>query len=149
MELFYQFLGWLGILSPMVLGAVGSIYGCQIAGQAAIGAMSEAEGGYGKFVAVSAMPSSQVIYGIVIMFSLNRGIHPETVVGLFLLGLISGLALMLSGIKQGVCCASAINAAKSKPEIFALSTGPAAIVEGFSVFTFVFTLIMIESLIGG
>ena len=32
-------LGWAGIYAPMALGAIGSIIGCAIAGQAAIGAM--------------------------------------------------------------------------------------------------------------
>ncbi len=146
---FYKFIGWVGIISPLILGAIGSIYGCAAAGQAAIGAMLDTESGHGKYVAVSAMPSSQVIYGIVIMFSLNREITPETSVGMFVIGTLSGIALLLSGYKQGVCCATAINASKNKPEIFALATGPAAIVEGFAVFAFVFALVLTESLFGG
>ena len=31
-------LGWIGLYAPMALGAVGSIMGCAVAGQAAIGA---------------------------------------------------------------------------------------------------------------
>ncbi|MEN8261417.1 MAG: V-type ATP synthase subunit K, partial [Pseudomonadota bacterium] len=54
----------------------------------------------------------------------------------------AGLALMFSAIFQGQCCASAINAAKIKPEIFGLSLAPAAIVEGFAVFAFVFALVV-------
>jgi V/A-type H+/Na+-transporting ATPase subunit K len=45
-------LGWLGLYAPMALGAVGSIIGCAIAGQAAIGAMMETEGGHGKYLSV-------------------------------------------------------------------------------------------------
>ena len=58
------------------------------------------------------------------------------------MGLLAGLALMISGFYQGSCCASAINASKSKPEIFGLSAAPAAIVEGFAVFAFVFALVI-------
>ena len=43
---------------------------------------------------------------------------------------------------QGACCASAINVSKSKPEVFGLSIAPAAIVEGFAVFAFVFALVV-------
>jgi V/A-type H+-transporting ATPase subunit K len=46
-------LGWVGIYGVMALGAIGSIIGCAVAGQAAIGAMQDIEGGYGKFVGVS------------------------------------------------------------------------------------------------
>ena len=142
-------LGWTGIFMPMALGAIGSIYGCAIAGQAAIGAMLDAESGYGKFVGISAMPSSQAIYGIVIMFSLNQDYDSSQAIGMFVIGVLSGIALLLSGIKQGVCCASAVSAAKDKPQIFGLSIAPAAIVEGFAVFAFVFALVMGATLFGG
>lgn len=139
---FILVLGWFGLYAPMVLGAVGSIVGCYISGQAAIGAMLDSESGYGRYVGVSAMPSSQVIYGIVVMLTLNRPITPETALGLFVIGLMSGIALMLSAIYQGQCCASAIYAAKTKPEIIGLVVAPAAFVEGFAVFTFIFALVI-------
>jgi V/A-type H+-transporting ATPase subunit K len=135
-------LGWIGLYGSMSLGALGSIIGCATAGQAAIGAMLETESGYGRYVGISAMPSSQIIYGIVIMFTLNKPMNPEVAPGIFGIGILSGLALMFSAIRQGQCCASSINASKSKPEIFGLSLAPAAIVEGFAVFAFIFALII-------
>ncbi|MGR9044956.1 MAG: ATP synthase subunit C [Gammaproteobacteria bacterium] len=143
MSEFIVVLGWLGLYAPMALGAVGSIIGCAVAGQAAIGAMLDTESGFGRYVGVSAMPSSQVIYGIVIMFTLNRPITAEVSAGIFAVGVLSGLALMFSAIYQGQCCASAIHASKAKPEIFGLSVAPAAIVEGFAVFAFIFALVII------
>jgi len=134
--------GWFGLYAPMALGAVGSIIGCAIAGQAAIGAMLDTESGYGRYVGVSAMPSSQVIYGIVMMFTLNRTITIENSPGIFGVGVLCGIALMFSAIYQGQCCASAIHASKAKPEIFGLSVAPAAIVEGFAVFAFIFALVI-------
>ncbi len=135
-------LGWAGLYGPMALGAIGSAIGCAVAGQAAIGAMIETETGHGRYVGISAMPSSQVIYGIVVMFTLNRAITVEAAAGMFGIGVFAGLALMFSAIHQGRCCASAINAAKIKPDIFGLSLAPAAIVEGFAVFAFVFALVI-------
>ena len=135
-------LGWIGLYAPMALGAVGSIIGCSIAGQAAIGAMLDTETGHGRYIGVSAMPSSQVIFGIVVMFTLNRPVNIDNAAGLFAVGVLSGLALMLSGIYQGQCCAAAIHASKAKPEIFGLSIVPAAIVEGFAVFAFIFALVI-------
>jgi len=64
-------LGWVGIYSPM-----------------AIGAMLETEGGYGRFVGLSAFPSSMVIYGIVMMFTLNREVTPENAGALFGIGFL-------------------------------------------------------------
>ena len=135
-------LGWVGIYAPMAIGAVGSSIGCGIAGQAAIGAMLETEGGYGRYIGVSAMPSTFVIYGIVVMFTLNREVTPENAGALFGIGLFAGLAMLYSGIWQGRACASAVNASKEKPEIFGLSLAPAAIIEGFAVFAFVFALVI-------
>jgi V/A-type H+-transporting ATPase subunit K len=135
-------LAWAGIFSPLAMGALGSIVGCTIAGQAAIGAMLEAETGYARFIGVSVMPASQTIYGIVATFTLNRAVTADTAGGLMGLGFLAGLVLAYSAIRQGHCCASAIQATKIKPEIFGLSLAPAAVVEGFAVFTFVFLLVL-------
>ena len=135
-------LGWVGIFAPVALGAVASAIGCAIAGQASIGAMTETDGGYGRFVGISAFPSTFVIYGIVIMFTLNREVTPDNAGGLFGVGFLAGIALLYCGIWQGRACAAAINASKEKPEIFGLSLAPAAIIEGFGVFAFVFALVI-------
>ncbi|GFO82563.1 ATP synthase subunit C [Methyloceanibacter sp.] len=135
-------LGWLGVFAPVGFGALGSAIGVAIAGQAAIGAMQETESGYGRFVGVAAIPSSNVIYGIVVMFSLLRDITPSNGGALFGIGAVVAAALLYIGIWQGRACASAIAASKNKPEIFGLALAPAAIVEGFAVFTFVFALVL-------
>ena len=100
MESYALTLGWIGIFAPLALGAIGSIVGCTRAGQAACGAMLETESGHGRFVGVSAMPSSQTIYGIVVMLTLNREVTLDVVPGLFAIGVLTGLALMLSGFQQ-------------------------------------------------
>ena len=148
-EDFIYLMGWIGMYAPMALGAIGSTIGCAIPGQTACGAMLDVESG---FVGVSAMPSSQTIYGIVVMFSLQNAatvadteqvvLNAQNAYGIFAIGVLVGLALLLSGLFQGRCCAASINASKSKPEIFGLSVAPAGIVEGFAVFAFVFALVL-------
>jgi len=135
-------LGWIGIYSPVALAAIGSALGCTRAGKAACGAMLEVDGGYGRYVGVSVLPSTMVIYGIVVMFTLNRPVGPESSPGLFGVGVLAGVALLITALLQGECCAAAINASKGKPEIFGISVTPAAIVEGFAVFAFVFALVV-------
>ena len=142
METFILLLGWIGIYIPVALAGVGSAVGCTRAGKAACGALMEVDGGYGRYIGLSVLPSSIVIYGIVIMFTLNRPVAVETAPGLFGVGALIGVALLFIGIVQGECCAAAINASKGKPAIFGLSVTPAAIVEGFAVFAFVFALIV-------
>jgi V/A-type H+-transporting ATPase subunit K len=135
-------LGWTGIYGAMALAALGSIVGCTRAGQAACGAMLETESGHGRFVGVAAMPASQTIYGIVVMLALNRTVTAENAPALFAIGVLAGVVLGLSAYFQGLACASAIDAAKSKTEIFGLAVAPAAIVEGFAVFAFAFALLL-------
>ncbi|NCC21960.1 MAG: ATP synthase subunit C [Alphaproteobacteria bacterium] len=142
MDSIMMILGWTGIFGPMALGAIGSIIGCSIAGHAAIGALSDVDGGYGRFMGLAAMASSQTIYGIVVMFTLNREVTPENAPALFAIGMLTAVALLLSAMRQGQCCAAAINVAKNKPEVFGISVAPAAIVEGFAVFAFIFALVI-------
>lgn len=132
---------WIGIYGAMVFAALGSIIGCTRAGQAACGAMLDTEGRYGRYVGVAAMPSSQTIYGVVIMLALNRPITAANAPALFAIGTLAGLAQGVSAVYQGYCCVAAINAGKNKPEIFGLSIAPAAMVEGFAVFVLAFALL--------
>ncbi len=148
MDLVMEFLGWAGIFAPLALGAIGSMVGCMTAGQAACGALLEVERGYGRYIGLTALPSSQTIYGIVVMFALNRPVTAENAAGLAAIGFLTGLGLMMSASSQGKALASAITASKAKPEVFGLSIAPAAIVEGFAVFVFVFALVLAGGLAG-
>jgi V/A-type H+-transporting ATPase subunit K len=142
MELTVLTMGWIGLYAPLVLGAIGSMIGCLRGGMAACGAMLEVERGFGRFVGVAAMPSSQTIYGIVVTMALPAGITAANSPGIFVLGTLSGLALLISSLTQGTACAASINASKSKPEVFGISLAPAALIEGFAVFAFVFALVL-------
>ena len=142
MDVYVLLMGWIGIYGPVALALIGSSIGCTRAGKAACGAILEVDGGYGRYIGLSVLPSSIGIYGIVIMFTLNRPVKPEVAPGLFAVGGLVGIALLFIGVLQGECCAAAINASKGKPSIFGLSITPAAIVEGLAVFAFVFALIV-------
>jgi len=76
---------------------------------------------------------------------LSRKVTVANAPGLFAIGVLVGLALMISAIYQGYCCASAISVSKSKTEVFGISIAPAAVVEGFAVFAFVFALVLARS----
>ena len=106
-------LGWVGLYASLALAAIGSMIGCMRAGMAACGAMLEVERGFGRFVGVAAMPSSQTIYGIVVTMALPKALTVANSPGIFALGVLSGLALMVSAIAQGSACAASINASKA------------------------------------
>src|SRR5258706_12885333 len=110
-------LGWSGIYGPVALAAIGSAIGCTRAGKAACGSLMEVDGGYGRYIGLSVLPSSIAIYGIVIMFALNRPVVAANAIALFSVGTLVAVALLFIAILQGECCAAAINASKDKPPI--------------------------------
>lgn len=126
------------------LSAIGSSIGCGIAGMASHAVMSRVEEGHGKFIGMAAAPSSQVIYGFILMLLMSRAIHdgslsPMSGIGI---GLSSGLAIMMSAIYQGKVAATGIQASAKQPAIFGKCFAAVGIVESFALFAFVFALLI-------
>lgn len=128
------------------IGCLGSSIGCGIAGMASHAVMTRVEEGHGKFIALSAMPSSQSIYAFILMILMRDSIRAGTLsaasgIGI---GLSIGLALMFSSIYQGKCAATAIQALAKQPAIFGKAFAALGIVESFALFAFVFALLIIS-----
>jgi len=92
------------------------------------------------------MPSSQSIYGLVLMILMSaqikaNALQPLPAVGI---GLFVGLAIMISAIYQGMCAASGIQAVAKQPSVFGKCMAALGIVESFSLFAFVFGYILIR-----
>lgn len=138
----------LGMIGPgIVLGlaCIGSAIGCGIAGMASHGVMTRVEEGHGKFIGMSAMPSSQSIYGFVLMIVMRGNIQAGSLPPLSAVGisLFIGLAIMISAIYQGKCAATAIQASAKQPALFGKCFAALGIVESFALFAFVFALLII------
>lgn len=126
------------------LSCIGSGIGCAIAGAASHAVMSRVEEGHGKFIGMAAAPSSQAIYGFLLMllmsFAIKDGsLSPMSGVGI---GLASGLAIMISGIFQGKVCATGIQASAKQPAVFGKCFAAIGIVESTALFAFVFALLI-------
>lgn len=139
---FYTMLGYAGCACAVGLPAMGSSIGCGIAGAASHGVMAKVEEGHGKFIGISAAPSSQTIYGIVLMFVMLGKIKGGAGLGLLGIGLFCGLGIMISAIYQGKVAATAILASSKKPEIFGKCFAAVGITESFALFAMVFGLII-------
>lgn len=128
------------------LGCLGSSIGCGIAGMASHGVMTRVDEGHGKFIGLSAVPSSQSIYGFVLMILMRNSIRAGTLSGMsgIGIGLFVGLAIMASSIYQGKCAATAIQASAKQPAIFGKCFAALGIVESFALFAFVFALLIIS-----
>ena len=127
------------------LGCLGSAVGCGIAGMASHGVMTHVDEGHGKFVGLSAVPSSQSIYGFVLMILMKNSILAGTLAPMSGVGiaLFAGLAIMTSAIYQGKVAATAIQASAKQPGIFGKCAAAVGIVESFALFAFVFALLII------
>ncbi len=128
------------------LGCIGSSIGCGIAGMASHAVMSRVEENHGTFIGMSAVAASQSIYGFVLMILMKSSIVAGTLSPLsgIGIGLASGLALMISSIYQGMCAASGIQASAKQPAIIGKCFAALGIVESFSLFAFVFALLLIS-----
>ncbi len=124
------------------LGCTGSAIGCGIAGMASHGAMTRVEEGHGKFIALSAAPSTQSILGFVLMV-IMKGSSIDAMSGIGI-GLFVGLALLVSAIYQGRCAATAIQATAKQPATFGKCFLAIGIVESFAIFAFVFGMMLLS-----
>ncbi len=127
------------------LGCIGSAIGCGISGMASHAVMSRVEENHGKFIGMSAVSSSQAIFGFVLMLLMKNSIvagtlSPLSAIGI---GLSVGTALLFSSIYQGMCAATGIQAAAKQPAIIGKCFAALGIVESFSLFAFVFALLLI------
>lgn len=129
----------------MGLGCLGSSIGCGIAGMASHAIMSRVEEGHAKFIALSAIPSSQAIYGLILMVMMKAAIKGGTLTGAagIGIGLFVGLAILTSSIFQGKCCVTAIQAAAKQPAIYGKTLVSITIIESFALFAFVFAILLI------
>ncbi|CDR33959.1 ATP synthase subunit C [Criblamydia sequanensis] len=127
------------------LAAIGSSIGCGIAGMASHAVMSRVEEGHGKFIGMAAAPSSQVIYGFILMLLMSRAIQDGTLSPLsaIAIGLGSGAAIMVSAIYQGMACATGIQASAKQPAVFGKCFAAIGIIESFALFALVFALLII------
>ena len=123
----------------MSLSSIGAAIGCGIAGMASHGVMSRTEEGHGKYIGMSAIPSSQAIYGFVLMILMDASIKSGNISALagVGVGLSVGLTIMLSAIYQGMCAATGIQATAKQPAVFGKCLAALGIVESFALFAFV------------
>lgn len=107
-------LAYLGLALCVALSGIGSAYGVTICGSAAIGAYKKNPGASGSYMGLSALPSSQGLYGFVGFFMLSGVITAEVTMlqaaAIFGVGLALGLVALFSAIRQAQVCANGISA---------------------------------------
>lgn len=126
------------------LSSIGSSIGCCIAGMASHAAMARTEEGHGKYIGMAAAPSSQIIYGFILMLLMSQRILAGSVSPMsgLAIGIASGSAIMISAIYQGMVAASGIEASLKQPAVFGKCFAAIGIIESFALFAFVFALLI-------
>lgn len=115
-------LAYLGIALMVGLSGIGSAYGVTICGSAAIGAMKKNAGAAGSYIGLSALPSTQGLYGFVGYFMLSAYLVADiswfAAAAIFGAGLGLGLVALFSSIRQAQVCANGIAAIGSGHNVF-------------------------------
>lgn len=115
-------IGWLGIALMVGLSGIGSSIGITICGHAVVGAMKKNPSKLGQYITLSALPSSQGIYGFLAFFfalGLMRGtVTPVIAWSIFGSGLALGVVALFSAIRQGQVCADGIAGIASGHNVF-------------------------------
>jgi V/A-type H+/Na+-transporting ATPase subunit K len=115
-------LAYIGLGLMVGLSGIGSIYGVSISGNAAIGAMKKDPESFGNYMVLSALPSTQGLYGFVGFFVMSANVIPgmtwASAAAVFGGGIALGLAGLFSGIRQGEVCANGVAAIGSGYKVF-------------------------------
>ena len=97
-------LAYVGIALMTGLTFIGSSYGVTIAGNAVVGAMKKNPDALGTYIALSALPSSQGLYGFVGYFMMQKFLVADismlAATAVFGAGLVLGFAGFYSSIRQ-------------------------------------------------
>ena len=147
----YNFiLAYVGVALMVGLSGTGSVYGLAICGNAVVGSLKKRPEALGTYILLSALPSTQGIYGFVGYF-LIQGFLVESMTALqgaaiFAAGLTMGLVCLLSAIRQGEICANGIAATGSGHNVTAGTMIMAAFPEFYAILSLL-VLILISGTI--
>ena len=107
-------IAFIGIAFMVGLSGVGSVYGLTMCGNAVVGALKKRPDAMGIYILLSALPSTQGIYGFVGYFMVQKyltaGITTLQAAAILGGGIALGLVALLSAIRQGQVCANGVAA---------------------------------------
>ena len=105
-------LAYVGVALMVGLTGIGSAYGLTICGNAVVGALKKRPDAMGTYILLSALPSTQGIYGFVGYFMVQGFLTPEMTAlqsaAILGVGLALGFVGLFSAIRQGQVCANGI-----------------------------------------
>ena len=138
-----------GAFCAMGISAIGSAYGCGVAGASAIGSWKKcyAQGKQAPFQlsVLTGAPMTQTIYGLILMTIIKGKVVEDAAnwpLYLFV-GIIGGIAIAISGAFQGRAAAGACDAFAETGQGFTNYLLALGIVETIAIFAMVFAIMLI------
>ena len=123
---------------------IGSSYGVTIAGNAVVGAMKKNPDALGTYIALSALPSSQGLYGFVGYFMMQKFLVADISMLAATAGLVLGFAGFYSSIRQAQVCANGIAGVGAGHNVFGATMVMAVFPELYAILA-----LLVVILIGG
>ena len=136
----------LGLGIMFGLSGIGSIYGLVIAGKTVIGAVRLKPETFGVNLVLSALPSTQGLYGFVGYLIYSAFVTPDITFFKAMLVLVAGIALgavnVISAVKMGQVCASGITSIGQGHPVFGNTLVLAAFPEFYAILALVSVILM-------
>ncbi len=139
-------IAFLGVALMVGLSGTGSVYGLTICGNAVVGSLKKRPEAMGTYILLSALPSTQGIYGFVGYFMIQGYLTPgiTTLQAAAILGggIALGLVGLLSAIRQGQVCANGVAATGAGHNVTAGTMIMAAFPEFYAILALLVVILM-------
>ena len=139
-------IAFIGVAFMVGLSGVGSVYGLTMCGNAVVGALKKRPDAMGVYILLSALPSTQGIYGFVGFFMVQKyltaGISTLQAAAILGGGIALGLVALLSAIRQGQVCANGVAATGSGHNVTAGTMIMAAFPEFYAILALLVVILM-------
>ena len=135
-------LGYLGLGLMLGLAGIGSCLGTTIAGKAAEGALKKNPGASSSYMILSALPSTQGLYGFVAFLAWMGKDYAADGIMLFCVGLAVGAICLFSAIRQGQVCADGIASIAQGNDVLTNTLIYAALPEFYAILSLIAALMV-------
>lgn len=146
-------LALIGVAFSVAMGAVGSCFGVGSVAKVGASLLSKEPEKFPQVLALSALPSTQALYGLLFGFVVliqigllggTPGDFGNNIGWAYLLSAVPvGVACLFSGIAQGAAAASGVKILAQKPENFSQAVVLASLIESFAIFGLVISLLIV------
>ena len=139
-------LAYIGVLIMTGVSFAASVLGTTICGNTVIGAMKKNPDAFGSYVALSALPSSQGLYGFVGYFMVQSLLVPTITTfqawAIVILGVLMAFANFYSAMRQAGVCANGIKETGDGHNVFAVTMVLAVFPELYAILALLVTILV-------